>query len=208
MRSGVAQSESTRRQQAAHAALAQVLTGQPYRRIWHRAQAIVGPDDAAADALESSHADSIRRGAVTAAILALERSAQLSTDYATRGRRLLLAAEHAFGLGRADMVDRLITAASSTPLSELDRARMEWLREIFNDGVPGDAARALQLCAIARASAAAGDTDLALNLLLGRSPAVLVGGYRPGGPGPGGRGDTEPGRRHRRSALRRRAGGV
>ena len=44
---------------------------------------------------------------------------------------------------------------------------MEWLREIFNDGVPGDAARVLELCGIARAAIAAGDPDLALNLLLG-----------------------------------------
>jgi hypothetical protein len=42
------------------------------------------------------------------------------------------------------MVDRLVTAAEQTELSELDRARMDWLREIFNDGVPGDAERVLQ----------------------------------------------------------------
>lgn len=167
MRSGTLQSESSRRQQAAHSALAAVLEHDPYRRTWHRAQSIVGPDDHVADELERSHVESIRRGAVTAAISALERSAQLTTDRPTRGRRLLLAAQHAFGLGRSDIVDRLIAAASAMPLSDLDHARMEWLREIFNDGVPGDAGRVLELCSIARASAEAGDTDLALNLLLG-----------------------------------------
>jgi DNA-binding CsgD family transcriptional regulator len=30
---------------SAHAALAEVLVGQPYRRTWHRAQSITGPDD-------------------------------------------------------------------------------------------------------------------------------------------------------------------
>jgi DNA-binding CsgD family transcriptional regulator len=167
MRSGILQSEPSRRQQAAHGALAAVLGQNPYRRAWHRAQSIIGPDDEIADELELSHVESMRRGAVGAAISALERSAQLTSDHATRGRRLLLAAEGAFGLGRADIVDRLITAASVLPLSDLDRARMEWLREIFNDGVPGDAGRVLELCSIARASADAGDTDLALNLLLG-----------------------------------------
>ena len=44
---------------------------------------------------------------------------------------------------------------------------MQWLQEIFNDGVPGDAARVLELCATARQSVQAGDRDLALNLLLG-----------------------------------------
>ena len=44
---------------------------------------------------------------------------------------------------------------------------MAWLSEIFNDGVPGDAGRVLELCDIATESATAGDPDLALNLLLG-----------------------------------------
>lgn len=167
MRSATLQSEPSRRQQAAHRALAAVLEQNPYRRVWHRSQSIVGPDDEIADELELSHVESMRRGAVTAAISALERSAQLTSDHSTRGRRLLLAAERAFGLGRADVVDRLISAASVLPLSELDQARMEWLREIFNDGVPGDAARVVELCSVAQTSADAGDTDLALNLLLG-----------------------------------------
>jgi DNA-binding CsgD family transcriptional regulator len=169
VRSAVVQSESFGRRLAANAALATVLDDQPYRRTWHRAHAIVGRDDEVADELESSHAFALRRGSVVSAIQALERSAQLTTDSAARGRRLLLAAEHAFGLGRADMVDRLLDTAAQTALGDLDRARMEWLREIFNDGVPGDAARVLALCDMARRSAAEGDGDLALHLLLGAS---------------------------------------
>jgi DNA-binding CsgD family transcriptional regulator len=167
VRSGILQSESLHRCHAAHQALARVLVDEPYRSTWHRAQGTIGKDDALADELEYNHTISIRRGSVAAAIAALERSAQLSTDSAVRGRRLLLAAEHAFGLGRADMVDRLLRAAARNTLTHLERARMEWLREIFNDGVPGDSARVLELCEIARQAAAEGDTDLALNLLLG-----------------------------------------
>ena len=167
VRSGVLHTETTGRRHAAHAALAAVLVNEPYRRTWHRAQSIIGPDDEVADELEASHRISLRRGAVASAIWALERSAQLTTDSAKRGRRLLLAAEHAFGLGRADMVDRLLEAASRSALSDLDLARREWLREIFNDGVPGDATRVFELCDIAGRSIAADDPDLALNLLLG-----------------------------------------
>lgn len=167
VRSGILQAETTHRRQRAHAALAAVLATQPYRRTWHRSLAIPGPDDDVADELEATCAESMRRGWVGAAISALERSAELTTDSARRGRRLLLAAEYGFGLGRADLVDRLVSAAEHTQLSELDRARVEWLREIFSDGVPGDAGRVLELCATARRSAAAGDPDLALNLLLG-----------------------------------------
>ncbi len=167
VRSGILQAESPRRRQQANAALAAVLADQPYRRTWHRAHAIVGPDDDVADELETSHLVALRSGSVDSAIWALERSAQLTADSATRGRRLLLAAEHAFGLGRADIVDQLLAAAQRTALSNLDRARMEWLREIFNDGVPGDAVRVFEMCDVASRSALAGDNDLALNLLLG-----------------------------------------
>jgi DNA-binding CsgD family transcriptional regulator len=167
VRSGVLQMETAARRYAANAALADILADQPYRRIWHRAQAITGPDDVVADELEESHVLALRRGSATGAIWALERSAQLTTDSARRGRRLLRAAEQAFGLGRADLVEHLTSRASLTSLSPLDRARMEWLREIFSDGVPGDAGRVLELCDIARESVAADDPDLALNLLLG-----------------------------------------
>jgi hypothetical protein len=101
------------------------------------------------------------------AIADLQRSAQLTSSSARRGRRLLMAAEHGFGLGRADLVNQLVTAAGRLDLSELDYARMQWLQEIFNDGVPGDATRVFELCAVARQSVQAGDRDLALNLLLG-----------------------------------------
>jgi len=167
VRSGVLQSETLTRRQAAHAALADVLADEPYRRTWHRAQSIVGPDDQIADELEGCVPVVLGRGAVMSAIAALQRSAQLTSASARRGHRLLVAAEHAFGLGRADLVSQLVTAAARLDLSELDYARMQWLREIFNDGVPGDATRVLELCAIARQSVQAGDRDLALNLLLG-----------------------------------------
>ena len=120
-----------------------------------------------ADELEAAHVVALRRGSVTEAIWALERSAQLTTDSAKRGRRLLMAAEHAFGLGRADLVDQLLTRAARTGLSRLDQARMIWLREIFNDGVPGDAHRVLALCATAMEAIEAAESGLALNLLLG-----------------------------------------
>ena len=165
VRSAVLQHESLTRRMSAHAALADVLVDGPYRRTWHRAESIVGTDDAVADELEASRTTSLKRGSVTAAIWALERSAQLTTDSAVKGRRLLLAARDAFGLGRADIVDRLVTAAESTKLAKLDQARVEWLKEIFSDGTAGDAKRVMDLCAIAERSTA--DLDLVLDLLQG-----------------------------------------
>jgi hypothetical protein len=167
VRSGILQSETLTRRQAAHAALAEVVAGEPYRRTWHRAQSIVGPDDQIADELEANVTVALGRGAVLSAITDLQRSAQLTSSPARRGHRLLMAAEHAFGLGRVNLVDQLVTAAARLDLSELDHARMRWLQEIFDDGVPGDATRVVELCTVARQSARAGDRDLALNLLLG-----------------------------------------
>ena len=167
VRSAVAAAEPPARHRAAHAALADVLRAEPDRATWHRAQSITTPDDGIADELEAAHLSALRRGSAMSAIWALERSAQLTTDPARRGRRLLLAAQHAFALGRADLVGGLLKTAARNPLSSIDRARMEWLREIFNDGMPGDAARVRELCAAASRAARAGDLDLALNLLLG-----------------------------------------
>jgi hypothetical protein len=84
------------------------------------------------------------------AIADLRRSAQLTGAPALRGHRLLKAAEQAFGLGRADLVDQLVTEAGDADLTALDQARSQWLREIFSDGVPGDAIRVLELCPAAR----------------------------------------------------------
>jgi DNA-binding CsgD family transcriptional regulator len=167
VRSAIIAAEGPARREAANLALAAAFAGDPYRRTWHRAQAITGPDDELAGELEASHLMALRRGSVAEAIWALERSARLTSDSSVRGRRLLLAAEHAFGLGRADLVDELLGRAARLPLSALDLARMEWLREIFHDGVPGDPARVLELCTMAGQSLQAGDKNLALNLLLG-----------------------------------------
>ena len=167
MRSGVLQRETIARRQAANAALAQVLATSPTAAPGTAPSPSVGQTTQLPTNWRPAHLISLRRGSATAAIWALERSAQLTTDPARRGRRLLLAAEHAFGLGRADLVDQLLTRAAQTSLSRLDRARMEWLREIFNDGVPGDAGRVLELCDIALEAISAADSDLALNLLLG-----------------------------------------
>lgn len=165
IRSALLAAEPIHRVHAANAALADTLT-EPYRRSWHRAESIVGPDAAVADELEAVASIPLRRGAVMSAVLCLDRSAQLTNNSVDRGHRYLLAAEHAFGLGQKELVTRLVRAASREELSPLDRSRMEWLAEIFNDGVPGDPAKVLDLCDVASDAARQGDVDLALNLLL------------------------------------------
>ena len=167
VRSAVLSIEGLDRRQAAHAALASALTHNAYRRTWHRAMSIIGPDDEVADELEANVSTSLARGAVVTAISELQRSAELTSGPAERGHRLLLAAELAFGLGQADTVHQFVDEASRHELTELDAARLEWLREIFHDGVPGDPVRVRELCRTAQKASACGDVGLALNLLMG-----------------------------------------
>jgi tetratricopeptide (TPR) repeat protein len=167
VRSAVLSIEGVDRQLAAHGALAVTLADNAYRRTWHKAMSIVGPDDEVADELEENVSTSLARGAVVTAISELERSAQLTSSSAQRGHRLLLAAELAFGLGQADTVHQLVDEAGRFDLTELDGIRLEWLREIFHDGVPGDPVRVHELCRAARKASDCGDVDLALNLLMG-----------------------------------------
>jgi DNA-binding CsgD family transcriptional regulator len=169
VRSAILGSESAGRRQQANAALAAVLADQPYRRAWHRAQAVIGPDNEVADELEHNHDISVGRGSVSGAIAALERSAQLSSAPATRVRRLLRAAQYAFSLGRPEVVERLLAETTRNPLTELDQARVEVLREAFHDGIPGHAGRVMELCRLARRAAHAGQQDVALDLLLAAS---------------------------------------
>lgn len=165
VKSGILQAESVTRRQAASRALADVLQHQPLRRTWYRAQATIGPDDEIADALEDAHTENLRRGSVAAAISTLERAAQLTPGSGRRGHRLLLAAELAFGLGQVDLVTRLLSDAAGHALTDLDEARLEWLRELPDDTDLRSPRRIDELCDAAR-RAAASDVDLALNLLV------------------------------------------
>lgn len=163
VRFAVLEAEIPARRQAANAAMAQVLAEHPDRRAWHRAQSVNGPDDEIADEIADAHASLLRRHGVVAAIWALERSAQLTADSATRGHRFLCAAEHAYALGRTRLTHSLIDEAERQELSDADRAKAWWLRDI-SDADPQPGAARMQVRDITELSA--GDPNLALDLLL------------------------------------------
>jgi tetratricopeptide (TPR) repeat protein len=166
VRSGILQRETLTRRHAAHQALADVLGTDEYRRSWHRAWSIVGPDDDVADDLAATVPDSLRRGAVMSAVSSLERSAQLTSSPGRRGERLLQSANHAFSVGRADVVGRILHDASEVDLTDLDRTRLTWLTEALNDNVTANSARVRELASSAEAAIGLGDNVLALDLLL------------------------------------------
>ena len=167
VRSAVLQLETLARRHAAHGALAEVLLPGSYRRAWHRAWSIIGPDDDIADALAATVPDSLRRGAVMTAVSSLERAAELTTSSSRRGQRLLEAAGHAFGSGRPDVVARILRQASEVDLTDLDEIRVIWLTEALNDDVRANSPLVHELCESARRANELGDSGLALDLLNG-----------------------------------------
>ncbi|HEY1636470.1 MAG TPA: AAA family ATPase [Acidimicrobiales bacterium] len=133
VRSATYQAASLPQRQAAHAALSQVLGGQPDRSIWHRAAATLGPDEQVASELDEAASRARRRGAVAVAIAAQERAAELSQGPSQRGERLLVAAEMAFELGRLQLGLRLLKFAGSLDLAAEQRMRLSWLRETYDE---------------------------------------------------------------------------
>jgi DNA-binding CsgD family transcriptional regulator len=163
VRSAIHQAATLPERHRAHAALAQLLED-PDRRVWHRAAATVGPDDALADELDAAAGRALRRGALGTAASALEKAARF-TRPGHEAPRLLRAASLALELGRRDAVMRLVRQAERLELSPLDRGRLAWIRETLDPGIDGDPATVLSLVECAERVAEYGDTNLALNLL-------------------------------------------
>ncbi|WP_245558134.1 helix-turn-helix domain-containing protein [Nocardia thailandica] len=148
----------------AHLALAEVLDGSPDRQVWHRAAGAAGVDEDVAAALEAAAERARHRDG---AIAALERAAALSGDTGRRADRLLRAAELAVDSGRRDIVDRLIDAARSLPLTPEQEATASWVLSAPEDGIRESPARIGELAALAAAVAADGYPDPALRILWG-----------------------------------------
>lgn len=166
--SALRQSLTVDRTRAVHAALAEVLApAHPDRAAWHRASAVVTPDERTAADLESAAANAVRRGALGSAVTWLLRAAALSLDAPSRGARLLGAAEIAFELGRQWQVEEIRRQVPRGSLTPRDRSRLTWLEGAFDDGASAEPDEVRRLLAMARSAIAEADLDLAFQLLLG-----------------------------------------
>ena len=165
VRSAIHQSATLAQRHAAHAALAESLVGEPGRRVWHRAAALIGADEEVAADLDEAATVARRRGASTVAFAALQRAAQVSEDPACRTERLVRAAELAFELGRPDTVLTLLREAEPLTLTPPQRTRLAWLREMSAQTEWSGDSQATAFVAIAEQLHEVGDTDLALNAL-------------------------------------------
>jgi DNA-binding CsgD family transcriptional regulator len=166
VRSAIYQAASLSQRQAAHAALSEVLTDQPDRRVWHRAAATLGPDEQVATELDMAAGRAERRGAVELAITALSRGAELSAGSASRGRRLLRAAEQAFDFGLPELGSQLLRTAEPLDLPAEERTWLSWLHEAYTDDSWSGAAKIGFFVEMADRMRAGGHADLAVRSLL------------------------------------------
>ncbi|TWP53994.1 AAA family ATPase [Lentzea tibetensis] len=165
MRTAIRQRSTIGQRHLVHRSLADVVRGDEDRKVWHRAASAAGPDEDVAAALDVAAANAHRRGGMEAAVTALDRAAALSIDPVRRGERLLRGAELAFELGRHDVVVRLLDQAGGIELPVRQRARIEWIRERFDDGIRSIGAGPRSLTELAGRAVADGEVDLALKVL-------------------------------------------
>ena len=123
--SAVYQGATFTARQAVHKAMITVLADGFHadRRAWHLAAAAVGPDEAAAAALETSAGRAGLRRGPAAAAAALERAATLTLEPAPRARRLVGAAEHLWEAGRQQRAQVLLDQVRAAPAEPAVRAR-------------------------------------------------------------------------------------
>lgn len=182
VRSALHHAATAPERQAAHAALASALQGQPDRQAWHRAAATADLDERVARDLDSTAGRALRRGGVAAALAALRRAAELTEDPSARADRLLRAAELALESGQSDVVAHLLAQARSLDLSVRDRGRAAWVGIALVEGARGEGAATAELAELAVGIAAGGEPALGLRMLWG---AVLQCFW--GEPGPAAR---------------------
>ncbi|WP_223407365.1 ATP-binding protein [Occultella gossypii] len=130
VRSAVYQAAMPPDRRRAHGALAEAtdpLTD-PDRRAWHRAQAVLGADEEAAEGLERSADRARARGGVAAAAAFLQRAAELSPEPAARARRALEGAHAKHEAGATESALELLMVAAAGPLDALPSARLQLLR--------------------------------------------------------------------------------
>jgi DNA-binding CsgD family transcriptional regulator len=163
--SAVYQSLTVGDRQLIHRALAQVIPADDDRRVWHLADAALGPDDAVAAKLEELAIRAGQRGAVTVAIAALKRAAALVTDKPRQADLMLRASELAAEVGRADLSLGTLARTDAGQLGTSGQARMLIVREAAQPGPDGSHVPIADLVAKARDVHADGHRDLAASLL-------------------------------------------
>lgn len=158
------QSAGAEQRRQAHTALAEALSDEPERAVWHLAAAAEGPDGVVAAALDAAAGAAAARGGSDVAVDALERAGELSPEPALQALRLIRAGELAFELGRSERSVRLLRVAQQIGLPPQARAKAAFYLEALAGAWSG-AAAVNGFVRIADDLAETGDAGAALDAL-------------------------------------------
>jgi hypothetical protein len=130
VRSVVYESATPANRRHVHRALAAATDAvlDPDRAAWHRAHAVLGPDESLAEELGRCAGRAQARGGLFASAAFLERAVQLTIDPVRRAERALAAAEDNEFAGAANAALRLLHVAEAGPLDERLRAEADHVR--------------------------------------------------------------------------------
>ena len=129
VRSAIYETATDADRRAAHSALARAyLDDRSDRRVWHLAQSLDSPDEEVASDLEQSAFGARRRGGWAGAAAFLARSAQLTSEPATRASRELAAAMACFQSGDVQGARALLASAHARGLDDRLMAQAQLLR--------------------------------------------------------------------------------
>ncbi|MGW4461823.1 AAA family ATPase [Micromonospora sp. NPDC004704] len=165
LRSALYQSATAGQRRRVHAALAEVLSGDPERSVWHRAAAASGPDEELARQLTEVATRAQHRQAPGIALAAFEQAARLSENPAARGHRLLGAVDMASEQGDAPATGRLLAEIRPHELSPGDRVAYELLLEANHATHWSGAERLMRFAEAIEGLATVDDAEKAVRLL-------------------------------------------
>ncbi len=178
MRSAVYNLASPSSRADGHLALARAVGSGTDRGILHRAQAATGYDEALAAQLELVADRAVGRGAVSAAVTAVARAADLTKSASEKRKYLYRAATLAYELGQTDVGHAHRAALTLLADDEHTRLLIEELGEIADAGAGGGVARIEALIGLVERSRRLGDERLAGSFL--RSAAYRCWMREPG----------------------------
>ena len=175
VRSAVYQAATYAERRRAHAAIAGTaqLASDLVRRAWHLALAATPDDEQVLAELEDAARHTAQRGGFAAASAAMERAAELTTDSAVRGRRLVAAAQHAWQAGSLRRVTDLVRAAGPLVSDPGRRAQAGMLHAMVELSV-GSSAAAIRILAGSARDAAGVDPPFARRALAAAAEAAWL----------------------------------
>ena len=178
MRSAVYELASPDGRVRGHSALAEAVGAETERGVLHRSQTAAGLDPRLADALGAVARRAASRGAVSTAITALARAAELTPSVSGKRGYLSEAAALAYDLGYQELGDSLRGQFARLADDELSRLRVEELNETADASASGGIPRITALVELARRARALGADGPAASFL--RSAAYRCWAQQPG----------------------------